>query len=123
MVAPMGILPPLCSAASSLAWSIGWAGLMVATSKDGLVCAKAPIAVSARQIVSFWNINLSNICFTPSTLLFLFILNLHCPQLSNSTIESSRAPLVQGPNARQDQHEEGSHSHQCCIHSMIDSCR
>jgi hypothetical protein len=51
----MGSFPPLCNDASSLAWSIGWEGLMVATSKDGFVWENAPIAVSARQIVTFLN--------------------------------------------------------------------
>jgi hypothetical protein len=36
-----------------LAWSIGWAGLIVATSKEGFVWAKAALAMSARQILSF----------------------------------------------------------------------
>jgi hypothetical protein len=49
----MGIFPPLCKAANILAWSMGRARLIVATSKDGFVWAKAAIAVSARQIVSF----------------------------------------------------------------------
>jgi hypothetical protein len=35
---------------------MGWAGLMVATSKAGLVWAKAAMAVSARQIVTIFNV-------------------------------------------------------------------
>jgi hypothetical protein len=48
--APMGIFPPACTAAAILAMSIGGAGLMVATSKAGLVWAKAAVvARTARQ--------------------------------------------------------------------------
>jgi hypothetical protein len=49
----MGIFPPACSVAAILAASIGGAGLMVATSKAGLVWAKAAMAVSARQTATF----------------------------------------------------------------------
>jgi NAD(P)H-hydrate repair Nnr-like enzyme with NAD(P)H-hydrate epimerase domain len=52
----MGIFPPACRAAASLAGSNGGDGLMVATSKAGFVWAKAAMAVSARPIVNFLNI-------------------------------------------------------------------
>jgi hypothetical protein len=54
---PTGIFPPACMAATSLAGSIGGDGLMVATSKLGLVWANDAIAASARQIVSFLNMD------------------------------------------------------------------
>src|SRR5689334_17602672 len=49
----MGIFPPACKAAAILAGSMGGDGLMVATSKAGLVWAKAAMAVNARPIVIF----------------------------------------------------------------------
>src|SRR5580704_12412354 len=48
--APMGIFPPACSAAATLAMSIGGAGLTVATSKAGLVCAKATVPARTAKL-------------------------------------------------------------------------
>src|SRR6202043_2103457 len=48
--APMGIFPPACSAAATLAMSMGADGLTVATSNAGWVCAKAAVAMRTARL-------------------------------------------------------------------------
>jgi hypothetical protein len=93
-----------------LAWSIGWEGLMVATSKDGLVWENAPIAVSARQIVTFLNFCRMPLCVPfffkagRDRASLLFIIALHPVQLLDFVVEFSRSPLVQSPDSDKNQH-------------------